>query len=303
MVAFPSGGKLANRSCRRNFFRALPVLTRFVMKVKVPILSTLAALAALFFAGCYAVPVTGRHAVNLVDDKEVTKMSISMFDDMKRQYKISKDRAMNDQLRRVGDRISKVVFWDMPDADWEFVVFDVPQINAFAMAGGKVGVFSGLFKIARNDDQLASVIAHEIAHVTAKHVHEKLSQEMAVSTIGAVGMIGGMAGGASLLTVDALSQAYGITTTMGGLAFDRRKEKEADYIGLMYMARAGYNPEEAVKVLEALDAESANDPTPPAFLSTHPSNPERILQLMDAMPKALEERSKSGMISAPVILK
>ena len=253
--------------------------------MKVPISSMLAALAALMLAGCYAVPVTGRHAVNLVDDKEVTKMSISMFDDMKRQYKISKDRAMNESLRRVGDRISKVVFWDMPDADWEFVVFDVPQINAFAMAGGKVGVFSGLFKIARNDDQLASVIAHEIAHVTAKHVHEKLSQEMAVSTIGAVGMIGGMASGASLLTVDALSQAYGITTSVGGLAFDRRKEKEADYIGLMYMARAGYNPEEAVKVLEALDGESANDPTPPAILSTHPSNPERILQLLDAMPK------------------
>lgn len=271
--------------------------------MKVPISSMLAALAALMLAGCYAVPVTGRHAVNLVDDKEVTKMSISMFDDMKRQYKISKDRAMNESLRRVGDRISKVVFWDMPDADWEFVVFDVPQINAFAMAGGKVGVFSGLFKIARNDDQLASVIAHEIAHVTAKHVHEKLSQEMAVSTIGAVGMIGGMASGASLLTVDALSQAYGITTSVGGLAFDRRKEKEADYIGLMYMARAGYNPEEAVKVLEALDGESANDPTPPAILSTHPSNPERILQLLDAMPKALEERARSGMISAPVILK
>lgn len=271
--------------------------------MKVPISSVLTAMAVLFLAGCYAVPVTGRHAVNLVDDKDVTKMSIAMFDDMKRQYKISKDRAMNDQLRRVGDRISKVVFWDMPDADWEFVVFDVPQINAFAMAGGKVGVFSGLFKVARNDDQLASVIAHEIAHVTAKHVHEKLSQEMAVSTIGAVGMIGGLAGGASMLTIDALSQAYGISTTVGGLAFDRKKEKEADYIGLMYMARAGYNPEDAVKVLEALEAESANDPTPAGFLSTHPSNPERILQLLDAMPKALEERSKSGMISAPVIIK
>jgi len=271
--------------------------------MKVPISLLVAALAAIVLAGCYAVPVTGRRAVNLVDDKEVTKMSISMFDDMKRQYRISRDPVMNDQLQRIGERLSKVVFWDMPDADWEFVVFDVPQINAFAMAGGKVGVFSGLFKITKNDDQLASVIAHEIAHVTAKHVHEKLSQEMAVSTVGAVGMIGGMASGASLLTVDALSQAYGITTKVGGLAFDRGKEKEADYIGLMYMARAGYNPEEAIKVLDALDAESASGPTPPAFLSTHPTNPERILQLLDAMPKALEERARSGMISAPIIIR
>ncbi len=268
-----------------------------------PFRFTLATLAGLLLAGCYAVPVTGRHAMNLVDDNDVTKMSIAMFDEMKHQYKISRDRALNDQLRRVGERISKVVFWDMPDADWEFVVFDVPQINAFAMAGGKVGVFTGLFKIVKNDDQLASVIAHEIAHVTAKHVHEKLSQEMAVSTIGAVGMIGGMAGGASMLTVDALSQAYGLTTAAGGLAFDRKKEKEADYIGLMYMARAGYDPQESVRVLETLDAESSSQPAPPAFLSTHPSNPERIIQLLDAMPKALEERAASGRTAAPVLIK
>jgi metalloendopeptidase OMA1, mitochondrial len=255
---------------------------------------TAVALLALLFAGCYTNPVTGRKAMNLVDDKEVTKMSIAMFDDMKHQYRISKDKEMNEQLQRIGDRLSKVVFWDMPDADWEFVVFDVAQINAFAMAGGKVGVFKGLFKIAKTEDQVASVIAHEIAHVTAKHVHEKLSQELAVSTVGAVGMIGGLAGGASMLTVDALSQAYGITTGLGGLAFDRKKEKEADIMGLMYMARAGYNPEEAVKVLEALEQEEAGSPSPPALLSTHPTHPERIIALMDAMPRALEARAKSA---------
>ncbi len=236
--------------------------------------------------------------MNLVDDKEVTKMSIGMFDDMKRQYRVSRDKERNEQLQRVGERISKVVFWDMPDADWEFVVFDVPQINAFAMAGGKVGVFSGLFKVAKTDDQLASVIAHEIAHVTAKHVHEKLSRELAVQTVGTVGMIGGLAGGASGLTIDALSQVYGLTTGITGFAFDRAKEKEADYVGLMYMARAGYDPEAAISVLEALENESASDPVQPGFLSTHPSHPERIIQLMDAMPKAKAERQKSLVTSA-----
>ncbi len=254
----------------------------------------LATLTALLLAGCYQVPVTGRKAMNLVDDKEVTKMSISMFDDMKRRYKVSHDKERIEQLQRVGDRISKVVFWDMPDADWEFVVFDVPQINAFAMAGGKVGVFTGLYKIAKTDDQLASVIAHEIAHVTAKHVHEKLSRDMAVTTVGAVGMIGGLAGGVSGLTVDALSQVYGLTTGISGFAFDRSKEKEADYIGLMYMARAGYDPHEAVTVLQNLETESANDPAGPAILSTHPSHPERIIAIEDALPKALDERAKSG---------
>lgn len=253
----------------------------------------LAAAATLLAAGCYQVPVTGRRAMHLVDDKEVTKMSISMFDEMKKQYRVSRDKERNEQLQRVGERISKVVFWDMPDADWEFVVFDVPQINAFAMAGGKVGVFTGLFKVAKTDDQLASVIAHEIAHVTAKHVHEKLSRDMAVQTVGVVGAVGGIAGGASGLTIDALSQVYGLTTGISGFAFDRAKEKEADYVGLMYMARAGYDPQAAITVLEALEAESANDPVGPAFLSTHPTHPERILRLMDAMPKALAEREKS----------
>ena len=271
--------------------------------MKVPPRLLLVSLAALLAAGCYQVPVTGRKAMNLVDDKEVTKMSISMFDDMKKRYRVSRDKDRIEQLKRVGDRISKVVFWDMPDADWEFVVFDVPQINAFAMAGGKVGVFTGLFKIAKTDDELASVIAHEIAHVTAKHVHEKLSRELAVNTVGAVGMIGGLAGGASGLTVNALSEVYGLTTGIGGFAFDRAKEKEADYVGLMYMARAGYDPQAAVRVLEALDAQSANDPVQPAFLSTHPSHPERIIQLMDAMPKALAEREKSDIRTGPTVVK
>lgn len=267
-----------------------------------PLRLALAATATLLLGGCYEVPVTGRNAMTLVDDKEVTKMSIAMFDDMKRQYRVSRDKAKNEQLQRVGNRIAKVVFWDMPDADWEFIVFDNNQINAFAMAGGKVGVFSGLFKIAKNDDQLASVIAHEIAHVTAKHVHEKLSQELAVNTVGTVGMIGAGVSGVPI-SISALGAAYGLGTAVGGLAFDRKKEREADYIGLMYMARAGYNPEEAVKVLEALELESANDPVQPAFLSTHPTHPERIIQLMDAMPKALEERKRSAMTSGPVIVK
>lgn len=259
---------------------------------------------ATFATGCYQVPVTGRNAVNLVDDKEVTKMSIAAFDEMKRQYPLSRDKERIAQLQRVGDRISKVVFWDMPDADWEFVVFDVPQqINAFAMGGGKVGIFSGLYKIVENDDQLASVIAHEIAHVTAKHVHEQLSQQMMVKTGGLVGGVALMGTGADILTSQGLMNIYGLTAGVTGLAFDRKKEKEADYIGLMYMARAGYNPEESVRVLDKLDAESANQPAQPAFLSTHPSNPERITQLMDAMPKALKLREQSAVEAKPILIK
>lgn len=259
-----------------------------------------------FLGGCYQVPVTGRKAMNLVDDKEVTKMSIAAFEEMKKQYPRSRDRHRIEQLNRIGERLSKIVFWDLPDAEWEFVVFDVPQqINAFAMAGGKVGVFSGLYKIIENDDQLASVLAHEIAHVTAKHIHHRLSQEMLVNTTGALGGVALMGSGANILTIDAIQQVYGLSAGVTGLAFDRAKEKEADYIGLIYMARAGYDPEEAVKVLEKLDAETSTGgkSLPPSFLSTHPSNPERILQLMDEMPKALEARRHSGVVATPVLVK
>ncbi|MBL9199635.1 MAG: M48 family metallopeptidase [Opitutaceae bacterium] len=270
--------------------------------MKTPARLLLPAFASILLTSCYQVPVTGRSAMNLVDDKEVTKMSVGMFDDMKRRHRLSRDKDRIEQLNRVGTRISKVVFWDMPDADWEFVVFEVPEINAFAMAGGKVGIFTGLYKVAKTDDELAAVIAHEIAHVTAKHVHERLSRGLATNTIGAVGMVGGIAGGSGLM-VEALSQIYGISAGITGFAYDRRAEKEADYIGLMYMARAGYDPQAAVRVMEAMDAETASEPKPPAMLSTHPSGPERIIQLMDAMPKALAERAKSSVVSGPIILK
>jgi predicted Zn-dependent protease len=261
--------------------------------------------AAWLLAGCYQVPVTGRHALSLVDDKEVTKMSIAAFDEMKAHYPISHDQERIDQLQRVGERLQRAVpIWDMPDADWEFIVFDVPDINAFAMAGGKVGVFAGLFKIAENDDQLASVIGHEIAHVTAKHVHEELSQQLAMQTGGLLGGVALMGSGAGLLTTDAIMQVYGLGAGMTGLVFDRKKEKEADHIGLMYMARAGYDPEEAVKVLEKLEEETAGQgPAPSSFTSTHPSNPDRIQQLRDLMPAALKAREQAAIKPVPILVK
>lgn len=269
----------------------------------IPAIAFLAGAASLF-SGCHQVPVTGRRAVNIVNEKQVTEISAAEFGKMKASLPRSRNADHIAALNRVGERISKVVFWDMPHADWEFVVFEMPQqINAFAMAGGKVGVFSGLFKIVKNDDQLASVIAHEIAHVTAKHVHERLSQQMLVeggSIAGSAAMIGT---GVSPLAGSAILGAYDLSTGMRVLAYDRAKELEADHIGLIYMARAGYNPEEAVRVIEALEAESAGKPLPPAWLSTHPSNPERMLRLIDAMPKALEVYGQSGRKAEPVVVR
>jgi len=265
-----------------------------------------AVLGALLSSGCYQVPVTGRRAVNLVNEGDVTKMSIAAFDDLKSRNPISRDKEHIAQLRRVGERLQRAIpIWDMPDADWEFVVFAVPDINAFAMAGGKVGVFEGLFKIIANDDQLASVIAHEIAHVTAKHVHEQLSQQLLIQTGGMVGSIALMGTGAGYLTQEAVLSAYGLGTAASSFAFDRKKEKEADYIGLMYMARAGYDPNQSIQVLEKLEMETAGQggPTTTSWTSTHPSNPDRIQALTEAMPKALKTVEQSVIKPIPIVIK
>ncbi|MFO1450849.1 MAG: M48 family metallopeptidase [Opitutaceae bacterium] len=266
-------------------------------------LPSLLALGALL-SSCYQVPVTGRKALDLTSDTELAKVSAAAFDEVKSKHPRSKDQARIDQLQRVGGKIAKVVFWDMPNADWEFVVFDEPkQINAFAMAGGKVGVFSGLFKIANTDDELAAVIAHEIAHVTARHVHERLSQEMLAEAGNVVGAVGLMGVGAGSLTTSTIMGLYGSSASMQMLAYDRAKEKEADYIGIMYAARAGYNPEAALTVMERLEAETAGTPSPPVFASTHPPTSERITEIQAALPKALELYQKSALKPAPTVLK
>lgn len=255
-------------------------------------------------AGCYKVPVTGRAAVNMVSDEAVVKLSNEAFAEIKRKTPLSRNRDYQQRVQRIGERLARVAFWDVPAADWEFVVFESPQqINAFAMAGGKVGVYTGLFQIVHNDDQLASVLAHEIAHVAAKHVNERLSQDMAIQGGGV--LVGGMMSstGAGSIPTSAVLDAYGLSTSITATGFDRKKEKEADHIGLIYMARAGYNPEEAPKVIENLEQASAGRPTPPALLSTHPSYPERILQLLDLMPKALEIYARSGQTQSPQLVK
>lgn len=265
----------------------------------------LAAAAWILFlgAGCYQVPVTGRTAINMVSDQEVVKQSLAAFAQVKKKYRVSRDPSQTAMVQRVGERLARVAFWDVPDADWEFVLFDAPQtINAFAMAGGKVGVFSGLFRIVHNDDQLASVLAHEIGHVAARHVNERLSQQMALQGGGL--LVGGlMAGsGAGALTSNAVLEAYGLSSNLTAVGFDRKKEAEADHIGLMYMARAGYDPNEAIAVLEHLEETIPTQSSAVSWLSNHPSTPDRIDQLRTLLPHALEAYRQSGHTPPPILV-
>lgn len=257
-----------------------------------PLIASLLAACALLVA-CYTVPETGRTAINFMPDSQMASMASQQFAQMKQEMPISKDPKYNEQVQRVGQRIASVVGDSMPNAQWEFVVFDSEQINAFAMPGGHVGVYTGLLKLVHSDDELATVMGHEIGHVMARHSGERLTQ-----TVMAEG--GAIALAAYTETTEmsddkktALRAAYGLGATYGLLMpFSRKHESEADEIGLKIAARAGYDPRASVTFWQKMQAASGSG-QPPEFLSTHPSHETRIEHLKELMPAAMEEYQKA----------
>ncbi len=238
--------------------------------------------AMLSLVGCYTVPETGRSAFILPLGDEVAQGALA-FTEIKGKEKTSNDPVFKDRVQRVGRRIAMAVGSDLPTAEWEFVVFDEPKtINAFALPGGKVGVYSGLINLAASDDELAIVMGHEIAHVTARHGSERMSKGVAAAVLG--------------MAVDAYSKesknhdlvlaAYGIGAGGAMLKFSRDNESEADYIGIRYAAKAGYDPRAAVTFWQKMEKEGKGGAMP-AFLSTHPSHERRIADLQQWMPRVL----------------
>lgn len=240
----------------------------------------------LLFTACYTVPVTGRSSFSMLSDSELAQMSAEQFAQMKQEFPISSDPKYTAMVDRVGRRIAEAAEDDIPYSDWEFVVFDdAGSINAFAMAGGKVGVFTGIFRVAANDDELAVVMGHEIAHVAARHVNERASQQMGMQVGGVlIGAVLGSGTGGQIA-----QQAYGLGSGLAGLSFSRGMEQEADHIGLIYAARAGYDPRAAVPFWEKMEVESSGQAAPPEFLSTHPSGDSRMTFLQEIMPEAVAE--------------
>jgi predicted Zn-dependent protease len=244
-------------------------------------------LGSLFvFAGCHVVPQTGRSALHLVPSDQLASMSATQFGELKQETPISRDPTYNAMVRRVGDRIAYVAGPDMPNAQWEFVVFDDDeQINAFAMPGGKVAVYTGIFKVVKSDADLAIVMGHEVAHVAAGHGNERVSQQL----LAAGGALALQFGTSDMDDGDRqlLMAAYGAGTTVGViLPYSRYHESEADEIGLLYAAKAGYDPRAAVPFWERMAAQSNG--APPEFLSTHPAGSTRIRKLNELMPKAMQ---------------
>jgi len=253
--------------------------------------------AALALAGCYTNPATGRQSLMLISPDQELQLGAESFAEIRQQEKVSSNTADNERVRRVGERIAAAVGNDLPQAKWEFVVFDSDTVNAFALPGGKVGVYSGLLKLAKTDDELAIVMGHEIGHVTARHGAERMSEAMVISGLGAAGAAL-MEKKYSAETTNLFMMAYGGgTTLLRVLPQSRQNESEADKMGLIYAAKAGYDPRAAVTFWQKMKAESDKQGSKtPAFLSTHPADAQRIADIEAYLPQVLPvyEKNKRG---------
>ncbi len=244
---------------------------------------------------CYTVPETGRSAFSVIGPSDEIRMGISAFNEIKRTEKRSADKNLNAMVQRVGNRVAASANPDIANAQWEFVLFENDQPNAFALPGGKVGVYTGILKITKTDAGLATVLAHEIGHVAARHGAERMSEQLAIGAAGAG--LGVALGKQSQSTQQIAMTAFGLGTTgLRVLPHSRAQESEADHIGLIYMAKAGYNPVEAISFWECFrDYNQKKGGTPPEFLSTHPTDQRRIDDLKNRwLPEAQVYYNTSG---------
>ncbi|MDO8544128.1 MAG: M48 family metallopeptidase [Opitutaceae bacterium] len=247
------------------------------------------AAALLALAACYTNPVTGRKSLVLLSAGQETTLGEQSFTEIRQKEKVSADPAANERVRRVGQRIARAVGSEIPDAKWEFVVFESKDVNAFALPGGKVGVYAGLLQLVSSDDELATVIGHEIGHVTARHGAERMSEAMVLAGLGELG------GAVVEAKTDAEKRqlfdlAYGGAATLGRvLPHSRGNESEADRMGAMYAARAGYDPRASISFWQKMVAQknSGGGGSMAALLSTHPPDQKRIADLQALMPQVL----------------
>jgi len=238
-------------------------------------------LLATALAGCETVPVTGRSQLNLLSPTQETQMGTEAYKEILGKAKISKDPAANALVTKVGTRIAQAT--GRTDLPWEFTVIDEPKtVNAFALPGGKVAVYTGILPITRDEAGLAAVLGHEVSHVMARHSAERVSQQLGVQlTVQLAGAIFG---------VDPQVTQAGAALLANGLLlpWGRSQESEADHLGLIYMAKAGYDPHAARDLWLRMGEAAKGRPSTPEFLSTHPSDATRVKQIEGWLPEAMK---------------
>lgn len=214
----------------------------------------------------------GRSQFLVVDDAALAQSATSAWQQTLAEGQVSRNAAANARVRRIAERIVNAA--GQGGQPWEYVVFEDPSVNAFVLPGGRMGVNTGLLNLVRNDDQLAAVIGHEVAHTTARHAAERQSSTLA-ATLGL--SVAGAAAGQGRVG-QAINQFGGAGAQLGFLLpFSRQHELEADRLGVDYMQRAGYNPRQAIELWRLMAAQG--DSRAPQFASTHPSEQTRIAQL------------------------
>lgn len=241
----------------------------------------LAALAAVVVA-CASSP-TGRNQLILFPESEMAQMGAASFQDIKQNTPLARDAGTNDYVNCVSEHIIRALPGENP-ADWEVRVFDDAAANAFALPGRKIGVYTGLLDVAENQDQLATVIGHEVGHVLAKHSNERVSTNFVTQSGLQLAQI---AVGANTPMKDELFGLLGVGAQYGVLLpFSRTQEAEADIIGLDLMAQAGFDPRASVALWQNMQA--AGGEAPPEFMSTHPSSERRIRELQARVPEHMQ---------------
>jgi predicted Zn-dependent protease len=250
---------------------------------------------AILFAGCAEVPVTHRKGLHLVPTAELTSLSLQEYKQVLGKSKLSTDPQKVQMVRRVGQRIARSAEAFLADSgreqqikdyNWEFnVIEDDKVVNAWCMPGGKVAVYTGILPYTQDETGLAVVMGHEVAHALADHGNERMSQALLAT-------MGGMALSVALSNQPAQTRnvfmaAFGVGTSVGLLLpYSRLHENEADEIGLILMARAGYDPREAIPFWERMNTQEGGK-RPPEFLSTHPAPDTRIARLRAALSNAI----------------
>jgi predicted Zn-dependent protease len=250
--------------------------------------------AALVVFACSTVPITGRKQLSLIPASEMLSMSYTEYDSVLKTSKLSTNQQQTQLVKKVGGRIQKAVETyfaekglsdQLKDYKWEFNLIESDEINAWCMPGGKVVVYTGILPITQNEVGLAVVLGHEISHAVAQHGAERMSQ-------GLLAQLGGAALSVALQNKPAQTRqlwmsVYGVGAQVGVLLpYSRTHESEADHLGLIFMAMAGYDPHEAVTFWERMAASGGQKP--PEFLSTHPADETRIADIKKELPEAMQ---------------
>lgn len=254
------------------------------MTLQLLVHSTFVFILAALAAGCSSAPVTGRKQMLLMAESQEVSMGLTAFNDVTTKEPPSQNAQYNELVERVGQRIAAVA--GKPDYKWEFKTIASEQQNAFCLPGGKVAVYEGIIPICATEAGLAVVMSHEVAHALARHGGERMSQNMAVD--GVKTAVSYVMQNQDQARKDIVMQAYGVTSQYGVLLpYSRKHESEADHIGLMMMARAGYDPREAPRFWSRFGAVKSGEKQM-EFLSTHPSDERRAADLANLVPEAMK---------------